>query len=447
MSYFLGGFMKSYTVVTIALLLLSSSSQALAEWVQTNGPYGGSVNTIAINERGHIFAGTSAGGVFRSTNNGDNWAPINNGLRETNIGALTINASGHIFAGTHQSFAADDSGVYRSTDDGNSWIRNNTGSWGDGTWCLAINSSGHIFAGGHDIGARRSTDNGEHWSSINSGLPELSFPAALAFNQSEHIFAATLGDGVFRSTNNGETWTFLTFAYGYTIAINSSGHIFTGSFNWVSRSTDNGNSWTRVLQLPNGMEVRALAINAIGHIFAGTYNQALGGYGVFRSTDNGENWTPINAGLTDLNILSLAINANGYLFAGTRQGGVFRSVGSSTSVGERVKEMPTTFVLEQNYPNPFNPSTKIRYSLPSQSLDKAEGRVGQPAIGLAGVGSLVTLKVYDVLGREVRTLVNEKLEAGSHEMTFDATGLASGIYFYRLVVGNFTETKKLVLLR
>jgi mannan endo-1,4-beta-mannosidase len=88
---------------------------------------------------------------------------------------------------------------------------------------------------------------------------------------------------------------------------------------------------------------------------------------------------------------------------------------------------PAVFVLEQNYPNPFNPTTAIGFQLKADSY--------------------VTLKVYDVLGREVRTLVNENLKLGSHETTFDGTGLASGVYFYRLVSGSFVDTKKLVLLR
>lgn len=92
------------------------------------------------------------------------------------------------------------------------------------------------------------------------------------------------------------------------------------------------------------------------------------------------------------------------------------------------------FSLEQNYPNPFNPSTKIKYSIPSVALSGVEG-------------SLVTLKVFDVLGNEVTTLVNEEKPSGEYEVVFDAAGLSSGIYFYKLQVGSFTETKKLVLIR
>ncbi len=88
---------------------------------------------------------------------------------------------------------------------------------------------------------------------------------------------------------------------------------------------------------------------------------------------------------------------------------------------------PETFFLYQNYPNPFNPNTVIKYQLP--------------------VNSFVTLKVYDVLGRQLQTLVNERQTAGSHNVTFNASKLPSGIYFYRLQAGTFTQVKKMILMK
>ena len=95
------------------------------------------------------------------------------------------------------------------------------------------------------------------------------------------------------------------------------------------------------------------------------------------------------------------------------------------------------FYLYQNYPQPFNPSTKIKYQIPSSD---------NPLPGGAR-GGFVTLKVYDVLGKEIATLVNEAKPAGTYEVEFDASGLTSGIYFYQLRAGNFIETKKLVLIK
>ena len=90
-------------------------------------------------------------------------------------------------------------------------------------------------------------------------------------------------------------------------------------------------------------------------------------------------------------------------------------------------DVPTAFVLNQNYPNPFNPSTRISYFVPKESY--------------------VTLKVYDFLGREIKTLVNENKSTGSYEVVFDATDVPSGTYFYNLIANNFSETKKMIILK
>ncbi|MDZ7766264.1 MAG: T9SS type A sorting domain-containing protein [Melioribacteraceae bacterium] len=91
------------------------------------------------------------------------------------------------------------------------------------------------------------------------------------------------------------------------------------------------------------------------------------------------------------------------------------------------EEMSPTFSLSQNYPNPFNPTTSIEYQV--SSIEK------------------VSLKVYDILGREIKTLVNEVKSPGSYDVQFDASQLASGVYFYRLTAGDFVQTKKMILLR
>ena len=90
--------------------------------------------------------------------------------------------------------------------------------------------------------------------------------------------------------------------------------------------------------------------------------------------------------------------------------------------------------LAQNYPNPFNPETTIKYTIPA-SLNPSKG------------GTLVSLKVFDLLGGEVATLVNEYQQAGSYVKTLHAKSLPSGVYFYRLQAGSFSETKKMLLIR
>jgi hypothetical protein len=95
---------------------------------------------------------------------------------------------------------------------------------------------------------------------------------------------------------------------------------------------------------------------------------------------------------------------------------------------------PAEFILHQNYPNPFNPATKIKYSIPNVTLSEVEG-------------SLVTLKIFDLLGNEIATLVNEEQPAGNYEVEFDASSFSSGVYFYELKTGNFYQTKKMILLK
>ncbi len=89
--------------------------------------------------------------------------------------------------------------------------------------------------------------------------------------------------------------------------------------------------------------------------------------------------------------------------------------------------LPTEFALEQNYPNPFNPSTKISWQSP--------------------VGSQQTLKIYDVLGNEITTLIDEYKPAGRYELEFNAVSLPSGVYFYQLKAGDYIDTKKMILLK
>ena len=101
--------------------------------------------------------------------------------------------------------------------------------------------------------------------------------------------------------------------------------------------------------------------------------------------------------------------------------------GTATSVNDK-NLIPAKFSLEQNYPNPFNPSTKIQYDLPENSF--------------------VSLKIYNAIGKEVASLVNDVVPAGSHEILFDASGLNSGVYFYTLKAGNnFVQTRKMILIK
>lgn len=113
----------------------------------------------------------------------------------------------------------------------------------------------------------------------------------------------------------------------------------------------------------------------------------------------------------------------------TSFGGGLRVGNSVVGIEPISSVIPEKFALQQNYPNPFNPSTKIQFSIPKSS------------------GVNVNLTIYDILGAEVSVIINEKLQAGEYEVTFDASNYSSGIYFYRLISDNFTETNKMILMK
>ncbi|MGC8654760.1 MAG: T9SS type A sorting domain-containing protein, partial [Candidatus Kryptoniota bacterium] len=146
------------------------------------------------------------------------------------------------------------------------------------------------------------------------------------------------------------------------------------------------------------------------------------------STNNGTSWTAVNNGLTNTNVFALAISGTN-IFAGTYGSGVWRRpLSEMISSIKRINDgLPAHFSLNQNYPNPFNPATNISFSIPSKSF--------------------VSLKVFDALGREVATLLSEELPPGMYSQQWNAQGFPSGVYFYRLQAGSFTDTKKLILLK
>jgi hypothetical protein len=189
----------------------------------------------------------------------------------------------------------------------------------------------------------------------------------------------------------------------------------------IYRSTDGGWIWHESDIGLSSSSVRALATNVRGQVYAGTDG------GVFRSVDAGRSWVPVNDGLSEQNISAMVMDKDGLLYVGTSSGQIYRTQDPTTVVPEPDGGVALGFVLEQNFPNPFNPLTAIRYRVP--------------------VMSHVSLKVYNVLGQEVATLVNNVKQRGNHEVTWSAGGFASGVYFSRLQAGSQIDTRKLVLLR
>ena len=371
---------------------------------------------LQVNSDNQLFAGTYGSYIYSSNDNGANWVQLKTGLAsDKRILSLATKPGGYIFAGT------ESGGVYRSIDNGENWTLQGLSPLK--VQCLAINSSGTVFLGTYIGGLFRSKNNGEHWGDlVGLGISSHDF-LSIAINSNGHIFVGTFSGGIFRSTNNGDNFAAcnnnLSNLIVYSMAFNSSGILFIGTAAGVFRSTDNGNNWTQVNTGLTNYTINDIAINKSNHIFVGTPG------GVFRSIDNGANWTKINAGLNG-RIYSLAINSSDIIFAGTSTA-IYRSIQPTTSINAPMTTEPTLFALEQNYPNPFNPSTVIQYSIPKAFH--------------------VDLTVFDLLGRELKMLVNGKHEAGTYQVNFDSQHLPAGLYCYRLRAGEFCETKKMVIVK
>jgi ligand-binding sensor domain-containing protein len=408
--------MKRFSSLCIFIVLTANWLNAQNFWQEINtGLTELSVRGIAVGDSGYIFSAT-ASGVFRSSNNGTTWSHLANSGSIT-VQSIAYDHSGYLYAGTEH-------GMYLSTDNGITWSPINTGFPDTLVLSIAINASGQVFAGTDLAGLFRSTNHGSSWTPLTNGLTSDDV-AALAITSTGVIYAGTDGQGMFRSTDNGNSWRQLnngmTDPLIRALAVNTSDSVFAGTnTDGMFRLLNADTTWVQINSGITTTFMASLGIQSNGTIYAGT-----SGAGVFRSTNNGNSWAAVNAGLTDLFIDAIAFDADGYVYAGSSIGGDFRSIQPVTAVQELRTNAPATFSLGQNFPNPFNPTTVIQYSVQ-----------GSQHVGL---------KIFDVLGREVMTLVNEVKPVGQYAIPWDATGVPSGVYYYRLTTGHDMQVRKLVL--
>ena len=364
---------------------------------------------------------------------------------------------GNLFAGSDYW-----NGVLRSTDYGATWTRLNSlhtivRAWGvAGTNLFLSSLSGSLGT------VLRSTDSGESWTEADNGLRGASVDG-FAFDGTA-LVAGTEWNGVFRSTNTGSTWTQVadsSLGWPLHYFVVSGTDIFVSGVGGVYRSTDGGTSWASASSGLPSPNVGSLAVigttliacmgdsifrstnngvnwtlagkpfagNSIGSIIASGSILFGRGTGLSWSSDSGTTWKANNGGLPtawEATISALAVSGQN-LIAATWMGIYRAKLSYVTGVNTSLNDLPEAFKLDQNYPNPFNPSTTIRYSLPQRSR--------------------VSLTVFNTLGQQVATLVNEAQEADYHDVRFDGSGLASGVYFYRIMAGTFVATKKLLLIR
>jgi hypothetical protein len=248
-----------------------------------------------------------------------------------------------------------------------------------------------IWFGTNNYRIYKSTNFGSNWTILSTGAEQNSSVVRFTYNYF-YVPAAFGGTNLFYSTNNGINWQLA----------NCPGN---GSFNGFC----GGIVGVDLYAFGPGYATRGDSSIYVGNSFPNLIRDYSAPSGIYNHM----------ASDIPLSSVTWAVRSNGGITKVT----IFRG-GAVHSISSRI---PESFQLAQNYPNPFNPSTSIRFNLPKTEF--------------------VTLKIFDETGREVVTIVNEQLHAGEYETSYDASSLASGIFFYSLITPDFIKTKKMILIK
>jgi len=352
-----------------------------------------------------ILAGEGAKGLWRSTNGGTTWGKALDSVGCAGESIVIDRASpNRIYLGSDMYAKITHGGFYSSTDYGATW-RPSPGAVGRNYCSVALRQdSSNIIYGGMNGGfLNKSTDYGMTWRQVDSsGSDETPIvvidPKNPLIAYAVHYYYGPGNSnkgGVSKTTNGGESW-------------------FLSGLNGVKM-------WSLDVDPDNTSILLAGELDSLGRMF--------------ESTDAGQTWSDFSNGLTPMlesgswatKVASVSAALALTALWGTPDGGVYKLENVTGALRQDDGVIPQRMALEQNFPNPFNPSTTIRYDLSDRGH--------------------VTVSVFNVLGQEVAKLVNEVQEPGHHEVRFDGSGYASGVYYYRLNAGEYLATKKLLLLR
>jgi photosystem II stability/assembly factor-like uncharacterized protein len=416
---------------------------------------------IAIDEN-ILWICTLNGYAYRSTDGGQNWQQSTQVTSNESIFSIAaIDSMKAFVCGGNLMPPYGNAKIYRTTDGGQSWDTVYTAIGAVTFWNLI-----HFFDAQNGIAMSdppnsgqpfvivKTTDGGQNWTQISN--PPTPNPNELGmissfqfFDEMNGWFGTNNGGRIFRTTDGGQNWT------GYPSG-NTNGRIYSVNFvspttgvracnasPFLTRTTDGGQSWTPVVNFP----VSNITGLGRGTVASTMLRSQIWVYGeastaptpfMITSTDSGQTWQQQT--LPDLSgegigALTAAVFGDSVrVWAATIKPVTYDSGGQIltyadiiSSVNERSTTITSDYRLEQNYPNPFNPITTIEFDLPKSSE--------------------VSLKIFNILGEEVTTLVSDRLSAGSYSYEWDASNLASGVYLYRLQAGDYIQTRKMVLMR
>lgn len=395
----------------LLLIIAGAASMTNAQWIQTNGPFGGQ-NVKCMGASGNnVYAGTDHG-MFITNDNGNTWTPINNGLKNTYVRSLVVTDS-NIYVGTY-------GGIFFSNDNGGLWTAINNGfPYNYDTLIQAIAIKGtDIFVSlathaGNCSSIFISSNNGGLWTTVNNGLP---FNPSLGGYPVMHsmavcgnnILAGSYYNGVFISSNDGGLWTSVNgLNDAATFAIQGN-NFYASTCLGVFQSIDCGESWTLANNGLSSYQIISFAISG-NNIFAGTN----GNNGVFLTIDSGGVWTNVSTnGIANQAITSFAVTATN-LFLGTNGTGVWKRA---------LVEMLPIVINEANKDNSIaiypNPASDILTLLIS---DKA------------------TVEITNTNGQIIKTF-----NQCSGETSVDISDLFTGVYTLRILTDKKIVTNKFI---
>ena len=369
-------------------------------WEYHNTDYEG-YNNMVLHD-GFLFYGygVEAGGVNRSNDYGKSWEKLL-GLPNEGVGELNVIGE-NLFASMMSDYGGV--GVWKSSDYGETWTESWKGTGSSSANLTLTNIDSLFFVGTYGYGVVKYNRLSAEWSQVNSGLPEkITILSIIGLNNK--LFAAT--------------------------------QLFTDSLpEYKVYYSDNlGNNWNpmRNEEFNFGL-FRTKLLSDGENIFLQGFKQ------LWWLPENDSTWKNITHNLPDEIFNSIAVVGDNLMVGVDNKGLWQTSIENIVTVTtfKYLTYVDSEFTLMQNYPNPFNPSTIIKYQISNNksqinSKSKSSNRV--------------MLKVFDILGREVATLVNEKQKPGNYEVVWNATNQPSGIYYYQIKFGYYTKTMKMILMK